>query len=821
MHRHIHSQIRSRILSGAALAAFCACATPAFAADAADAADSAKTAVPDDTIVVTARRTDEKLKDVPVAVAAFSTKALTEQRIASEADLQVATPGLTVRSTTSSNQLNYSIRGQSVDSFSYSSPAVVAYSNNVPVGGTTATSFFDLQSIQVLKGPQGTLFGRNATGGAVLYETAKPTSDFGGYLTAGYGNYSNREAEGAINIPLGSSFAIRLAGKTQQRDGFQNDLVHGNKLGSLDDKVGRVSVLIKPEGSGFENVFVYQRGEYGGYSTSLKIQNANGANGAPRTYTFPGDGSTRALTTNFADFYPAGVVLGNASPAVAAFLSKYGISGIGSFIAGYQTGKFGFYDVAPTQDSKHDATQDFISNTTSLKLGDATIKNIFGYNRVLSVDNTDLAGAPYSWLTIGVPSGPIPGGASYNGGYTYGTKQWSDELQISGTALDGKLKYVAGAFISQQKDFSRIPLDVIGDLLVGSVPGAFGFQGAYDFEQKDKSKAVYAQLSYELLPRLNVSAGIRYTKDDISISYPDPTGINSATVATASKSASKPSWLFGLDYKVTPDLLVYFNQRGSWRTGGFNGTAPAVANPISSVTCPAFAANPKACYPEAFDPETTYDFELGAKYSGVLGSVPTVLNIAIYDQEISNVQRSPYFGISAIAVNVPHARVRGIEIDGSVRPADWLQFGGAFTYTDAKYTSNKVVTPTFGTFFFGPYGDTPKYSGSAWFRASTNLPDDKGELALRGEVYAQSSFYYSNLANTTAPGTRLGKYALVKARFEWNELFGSKVSAAAYVNNLTNKKFYTGGISLSSVTGENAALIGAPRMYGFEISVKF
>lgn len=119
-------------------------------------------------IVVTARRTEEKLQDVPVAVAAFSTASLAERRIVSEADLQVATPGLTVRSTTSSNQLNYSIRGQSVDSFSYSSPAVVAYFNNVPVGGTTATAFFDLGSIQVLKGPQGTLFGRNATGGAVL-----------------------------------------------------------------------------------------------------------------------------------------------------------------------------------------------------------------------------------------------------------------------------------------------------------------------------------------------------------------------------------------------------------------------------------------------------------------------------------------------------------------------------------------------------------------------------------------------------------------------------------------------------------------------------
>ncbi|MBL0116833.1 MAG: Plug domain-containing protein [Sphingomonadales bacterium] len=130
-------------------------------------------------IIVTARRTEEKLQDVPVAVTAFGQQALAERRISSESDLQTATPGLTVRQTISSNQINYAIRGQSIDAFSFTAPAVTAYFNEVQVGGTSATSFFDLQSIQVLKGPQGTLFGRNATGGAVLYSAAKPTGDFG------------------------------------------------------------------------------------------------------------------------------------------------------------------------------------------------------------------------------------------------------------------------------------------------------------------------------------------------------------------------------------------------------------------------------------------------------------------------------------------------------------------------------------------------------------------------------------------------------------------------------------------------------------------
>ena len=791
--------------SGIAISAILLAAAPAMA-DTAPSSDQASSG----DIVVTARRVDEKLRDVPVAVAAFGGKALAEQRIASESDLQMATPGLTVRSTSSSNQLNYSIRGQSVDSFSYSSPAVVAYFNSVPTGGTTATSFFDLESIQVLKGPQGTLFGRNATGGAVLYQAAKPTDKFEGYITAGYGTYSNREVEGALNLPITNGVDLRFSGKTQQRDGFEHDLLHDTMLGSVDDKVGRVSLLIKPEGSGFENTFMYQRGVYGGYSTSLKIQNVNQDG---QTYTNPYTGSTgNGMTSFFAHYYPSGFT--SLNPAVNAFFTKYGITpGINNFINAYQTGQLGFYDVAPQQSSAHHATQDFVSNTTSYKLGDsATIKNIFGYNRVLSKDATDISGSPYSWLTIGVPFGDAPAEPGlYNGGYTYGEKQWSDELQISGTAVDGKLKYVAGLFASDEKSYNRIPLDILGDVLSGSVPGAYGFQGAYDFTQDDKSKAIYAQLSYEIMSKVNVSGGIRYTKDDISTYYgTDPYGINNLTVVPASKSASKPSWLIGIDYKPSNELMVYFNQRGSWRTGGFNGTAPGVNA----------AGTGSGNHPESFNPETTYDFEVGAKYSGHLLDVPTVLNVAIYDQEINNVQRSPYMGISAVAVNVPHAQVRGMELDGSIRPTEWLQIGGAFTYTDAKYTQNAALFEG-TTFYFGPYGDTPKYSGSAYFRAATDLPNDKGELVLRGEIYTQSSFFYSNLANTSAPGTQLGGYSLVNARAEWNKIFGSKVNLAAYVNNLTNKQYYTGGISLSSVTGANSALPGAPRMYGFEVGVKF
>jgi len=249
--------------------------------------------------------------------------------------------------------------------------------------------------------------------------------------------------------------------------------------------------------------------------------------------------------------------------------------------------------------------------------------------------------------------------------------------------------------------------------------------------------------------------------------------------------------------------LIYFNQRGSWRTGGFNGTSAA-------------------SFPNAatFKPETTFDFELGAKYVGRLGSVPTRFNIDVYDQHIKDVQRAPYLNISALAGNVNQARVSGVEFDASFNLLSWFEIGSSFSYANARYTDPRAVVAG-ANFIFGPYADSPKTTGSAYFRASTNLAENKGELALRGQFYTQSYFYYSNLNNTIVPGCRIGGYSLLNMRAEWNGIYASKVDAALYVNNVTDKEYEVGGFPLGAVTGSNATLPGTPRMFGVELNVKF
>jgi iron complex outermembrane recepter protein len=766
------------MLAGSAVVALSVGATPAFAQSAGGA-----DATPSSDIIVTARRTDEKLQDVPVAVTAFGSEALAERKIASQTDLQVATPGLTVRQTGSSDQLNYAIRGQSIDSFSFSSPAVVAYFNEVQAGGGAATSFFDLESIQVLKGPQGTLFGRNATGGAVLYGTAKPTTDTGGYLKAGYGSYNNRELEGALNLGLAEGYAIRLSGKIQKRDGFQHNLLDNTDANSIDSKVGRLSILIAPTGSSFSNIAVVQVGRYDGRTGSPKIKNANGVNGTPATYNDPVSLNPVApLVTNMRDVYGIG---GPGAGVVPGFTS------LNNFLT--KQNSVGFYDFYGNQNNLRRGRQTVLSNTTTLDISDnATLKNIFGYNNVFNRENTDIDGSPYEFLLVG------GGVADRDQGYSFGTKQISDELQLTGEM--GSLKYIVGAFISKEETYNRIPLRVTRDL--GGL-----FLGPYDFTVTDKSKALYAQLTYGITDRLNLTGGLRYTWEDVDLTHGPDSLLNVLnTLGKHRRKDAKPSWLVGVDYKITDDLLVYFNHRGSWRTGGFNGTSNNIANGSFDVP--------------SFKPETTYDFEAGLKYAGDLGSMPARLNIAVYDQHIKDVQRAPYLNISALAGNVNKARVTGAEVDGSVNLSRGLQVGGAFTYTNARFTDPRA-TVVGAKFIFGPYADTPELSGSAYFRASTELGGDQGELALRGEVYGQSHFFYSNLNNTIVPNARIAGYALVNARAEWNGAFGSGINAALYASNLTGKKYETGGFPLGAVVGANSTLPGTPRMYGIEVGIKF
>jgi len=736
-----------------------------------------------DEVVVTARRRDESIEKVPLAISAFGTDQLAARQITTEADLQAATPGLTVRQTSSQNQLNYSIRGQSVDAFSGSSPGVLPYIDEVQVSANTSTAFFDLQSVQVLKGPQGTLFGRNATGGAVLYESQKPTNDFGGYIEARLGNYDTREYQGALNLPIvDDKVLLRVAGLTLDSRGYVHNLYDGAWLGGDATSVGRVSLTLKPV-DGLDNTSTFQYGHFGGTNAPTQLYSANACgstnNGIP-------------LLSSVACLYNP------AFPGFAAFLAAHPNAypgGAYAFVA-YQK-SLGPWNANVDFPAEHDANAGFFINNTAYDVDpDLKLKNIFGYTHSRSSDQNDFDGTNYPIFAAGSESDPQA--------EVFRVRQVSDELQVQGKAFDDALNFLAGAYYSYEQDQDDYPL-VAFDLS----PVIPGTPVRYHWQITDRSRALFTQETVALGGGFSLTAGLRETWEDTGIDQLNGSIFEGAN--SEQQSARKPSWNLSVEYQATPDLLIYAATRGSWRNGGFNGTSPAL-----------FAYSSGGG--NVFKPETTRDVELGAKFSGRVLDMPVRLNVAAYNQWVDDIQRTAYLILDgnplAITVNVPRAEITGLEADGEIHPLPWLQVGGSLSYADARYTDSAVSY--FGnTLAFGPYGDTPRWSGVLYAQATESLPGHWGDVSLRGDYYVQSTQYFSNLNSTINPGTELPSYNLVNLRLDWSKIHDTGLTAGLYVRNLTNKEYYVGGIPQGADLGLNQASPGRPRTFGLDLKYSF
>jgi iron complex outermembrane recepter protein len=760
-------------------------------------------------IVVTARRQSEDLEKVPVAVVALSTSALSEQHVTTEQELQTAVPGLLAVPSTSANQLAFSIRGQALDAYSFTSPTVLAYFDEFQTGGVTSTTFFDLQSIQVLKGIQGTLFGRNATGGAVLYTTTQPGNALEGYFNYTAGNFNEQKVEGAITIPLAQWASVRLAAEDEHRDGYEHNIYLNVDEGSIDNRNFRGALLLTPLDA-LQNTTTIQYGRQGGDSGALKIVSANV--NCPPSPSCAG-----------ADLFPPGVPTGGMYPAK---LASY--NGLLNFIA--MESKQPFWNIWNHSDDGHDAQlKEAVNKTIYTVNDDLSIKNIVGYNQVISTDRLDVDGSPFQILPVG---GNVEG-------LIYSTEQYSEELQLAGTAVAKRLGYLVGGYYDRDNEGQNTPVNVgCGSFAFPvtpenpegcEVPGGF----RYNFENDEESRALFGQATYELFDNLRATVGYRETWEDINFRYVDDGSVPEDAHQLARVplppilSEREPSWTLGLDYQLTPETLLYIAQRGGFRAGGFNGT--------SIVQTSTGATNI-----DSFKPEIARDLELGIKYAGRLGLFPVRINADVYEERVRDAQRVVYAGVAAFTLNADKTQVDGFELNALIDLASWLQAGLNYAYTDARYTDGSThftqvdaITGAIDnrTVILGPYGDAPRNTGSLYLRVAHDLPNFLGQLVVRQDIYSQSYFYYTNFAASVNvppngigpldPNTKIGGYTLLNARVEWNNIAGSKLHAAAYVRNMLNKQYEVGGVGYGAVIGVDSVILGTPRMAALEAGVKF
>ncbi|HET8880714.1 MAG TPA: TonB-dependent receptor, partial [Solimonas sp.] len=711
-------------------------AEPATTPQPADAPADASAANTDDqiaTVLVTARRREESLEKVPTSITALGAQQLAQQGIVSQSDLQAAVPGLTIRQTQGSNSLTFSIRGQTIDAFTGSRSAVVPYFDEVQLNAGGASTFYDLESIQVLKGPQGTLFGRNTTGGAVLYTSAKPKDELGGYARLRGGNYGLVEGQGAFNAPLfDHTLLVRLAADVTHQDGWQKNLYDGRHLGTVSRQSGRLSALWKPNDA-LQNLTVLSIDHVGGNSTATRLRTVNRCGDKNNGYTL--NCSADAL------FNPNTPLGPDAWANYLAHNPHANPDGIAAYLDN-ESPHIGFWKANEVAPVFHQEQDYFAANTTTYDFGDdLVLKNIAGFSMSNTHDLGSSVGAPDPVFYSATLASDGAGGflTDADGQYLYDKKgnhvenrTVSNELQLQGKTMDKALTYIVGAYYQYEDSRTLFP-QVYFNLYQ---PGAFlPANATSNFQIIDETPAAFAQATYDFgaigLKGLSFTAGARYTWESVKIKQlPGSDNLAGSMAdpqlpARQSKHYSDPSWTLGLSYQATDDLLLYLQGRRSWRAGGFNGTAPAAINPGGGA---AVIDNTNL-----FKPEHTNDVELGAKFAGSVFGRPLRMNVAVYNQWIKDVQRAEFpdppgpAASIAYTVNVPEARVTGAEFDLAFKPASWLEASLSAALTRARFVHGKDTAEVFGTtYVFGPYADVPKKSGSLYATVYLPTPSELG-----------------------------------------------------------------------------------------------
>jgi len=760
-------------------------------------------------IIVTAQRREESLSKVPVAVIAFDENALVSRNIVSEQDMGTLVPGLQVKNGQNSNQLTFSMRGQTLDPFSGTSPAVLAYLNEAPYNpGNTATAFFDLASVQVLKGPQGTLFGRNATGGAVLYSTQMPGDEFGGYAIVRAAQRSFGQVQAAIDVPMvPGKLVARFAFDATRGDGYVRNVNTGNTLGDKDNLSGRATFVLTPSDQ-VKNVTVLQYDRAKGTEGSGNLMNYNavpGTAGNPATQ-YNSDGTNHLFNTTGVVWTDtlAAIYAANDGPAAPGFFPG-GVEGYAKW--SHQNP----YSVWSQYDLPHDAHNFFGSNMTEIHVNETMkIKNIFSYMNDYARTAGNLAGGPFGALWLfnlgGFNATGVPGGETFH------STTYSDELQLQGTTGDGRLEYTAGLFYSHQRRYEVVPIDIGADL---GLPAPIA-DIAYAYRNRESSKAVFAQSSYKLTDKLTATLGGRYTWVDVGITQAQGNvfGIDpNSAAADQSDSLAAPAWTLSVQYQLNHSNMIYFSQRGSFRSGNLNGTVAPFTDPLTGRPANLFA-NEKA-----------RDFEVGYKFNGHFAGAPAQINLAAYEVKVKNAQHALYAVVggnpAGFTVNVPEATTKGVELDANIALTHWLDLGANFAYTDAEYTDRIVPIPFVGSLSVDSYPDSPKNSESVNLDIKFPLSAQLGTMDLRTDFYNQSDTFFSSTNGSSTPNTRLDGYSTFAVRLSWKEIMQSKVSAALYVRNLADKVYHISGYALGASSGLNTWYPGEPRTIGAEFQVKF
>ncbi|HEY4547936.1 MAG TPA: TonB-dependent receptor [Pedomonas sp.] len=571
-------------------------------------------------IVVTARRREESLQSVPVAISAVTPEALEQKGIRSVEDLRVAVPGLNI-SGQRRGEASFYIRGQGPGIFNTGQrnfTSVAIYFAEVPADIAGSGTFYDLANVQVLKGPQGTLFGRNTTGGAVLFEPKRPTFDAEGTVKVTIGNYDYRDVEAMLNIPLVQDIlSIRLAGTASARDGYTTSIITGQVLDERNYHAYRASVLFTPFDD-FENLTIVDRAERDQSGTSAILRSVN---------------PEHPLAAAFLPYLRQQQALGVRKTMIPTAVYDRGYS-------------FG------------------VTNKTVWNVSDTlTLKNIVSFRKNRTDRASDYDGTPVqTFLIENAPPGRD---------WQYGQEQVTEEFQIQGKAPALNLSYILGFYHEVSKP--GFPQEIRQSL--------FGTMTVRHLDSHDRSDAVFAHAELELSDQWQLSGGFRHTWDkrraSISVfnaagqcTQQVPPGVGPIMCPFSAKGNFKaPTYDATLQYSFSDRALTYISYRHGYKSGGVNLPAPT----------PEFTSfDPE--YVDEFEIGLKADWDIGMPLRTNL----SVFLDKYKDIQISSPVVIPNVAIVSVVQNAAKATNKGIEFEGTLQPTDTLSIGGFFSYLDAS-----------------------------------------------------------------------------------------------------------------------------------------
>jgi iron complex outermembrane receptor protein len=718
-------------------------------------------------IVVTAQKREQSLQDAPIAISAFGRDALAQQRITDVQDLNGLVPNVQFAAAPSSTTgATVAIRGAVTTNPAPTwEPTVGMYVDGVFIGKVLGGIFdvADLERVEVLRGPQGSLYGKNTVGGAINLITRKPSGELMGEVKAGVGNEGYWQVRGSLDTAaigtVGEGLGQLSANITlqhEERDGFTRGVADpvGSPLAApdvadewegLDSDAGRIALLLNVT-ENFEARYAYDFSNRDNTPQAPHLTHAE-AGVVPFLLPYVVSDDERADTlSSETDVFEEAEIDGHA------------------LHLGYDLGEQGF-------------------------LGDVQIRSITSYREMSWDDLLDIDGSPID---------------AFHSGRGIDYEQTSQELQILGST--DRVNYVFGYYYFDETADVINPITFFGVFGAPTAPNAYGLES--------ESNAVFGQLDWKpgaaaLRDRLTVTLGARYTEEekDQYISHP---------IVTDNNLQVRPEWAFAgeadenwnnfsptvtLSWDLTEEASVYARYAEGWKSGGFNGESSTLAE-----------------FQRAYDPEEVVSYEIGLKSRWLDNRVQ--VNAAAFENNVDDMQLSIFLAdgsAASVVRNAGEATVRGFELEVLAEPVDNLLLNLSWGYLDPEY--DKYIDDTGANVADDrafPYAPENTFSAGAQYTVSGVLG---GNLVGRLDWnYTDDRVLYPEPEQNKF--SKLDDYALLNGRLSLTELplGNGSLEVAAWGKNLTDEEYRVSTIPFLIWT---VSYFGAPRTYGMEVSYKF